>query len=106
MRTIKRRRIERKTDYKARLNLLKNEFPRIVVRKTNRYVLAQYVKSKEAQDYVLTLASSKELLDYGWPEERRGSLKSIPASYFTGLLLGKKIKKIEKKKAEAILDIG
>ena len=32
----RRRRIEAKTDYKARFNLLKSEKPRLVVRKTNR----------------------------------------------------------------------
>jgi large subunit ribosomal protein L18 len=41
---------------------------------------------------------------YGWPKENLGSLKSIPACYLTGFLLGKKILKIGKK--ECILDIG
>jgi len=105
MRTIKRRRREGKTDYKARLNLLKSGLPRVIVRKTNRYILVQYVKSKEAQDHVIAGANSKELLKYGWPKERKGSLKSLPACYLVGLLLGKKIKDKEKK-VRVILDIG
>lgn len=103
MRIQKRRRREYKTDYKARLSLLKSNIPRIVIRKTNRYILAEYVKSKEAQDFVATGTSSKELLEHGWKGE--GNLKSVPACYLTGLLLGEKIKKIDKE-AEAILDIG
>ena len=105
MRTIKRRRQEGRTDYKARLNLLKSGLPRVIIRKTNRYIIVQYVKSKEAQDHVIVTANSKELLKHGWPEERKGSLKSLPACYLVGLLLGKKIKEKEKK-VKAILDTG
>ena len=103
----KRRRREGKTDYKARLKLLESELPRIVVRKSNRYVLVQYVKSKDAQDRILLGVSSKELLKYGWPKEASGSLKSIPACYLTGLILGKEIKtKIKEEKVKTILDLG
>lgn len=105
MKTVKRRRREGKTDYKARLMLLKSPLPRIVVRKTNRYIIAQYVKSKEAQDYVVAGANSKELLKHGWDKKNAGSLKSLTACYLTGLLLGKKIKKLEKN-CKAITDIG
>lgn len=105
MKTIKKRRRKGKTDYKARLMLLKSALPRIVVRKTNRYIIIQYVKSKEAQDYIVTGANSKELLKYGWEKEKIGSLKSIPACYLIGFLLGNKIKKIGKN-SKAILDIG
>ena len=103
-RTMKRRRREGKTDYKARLNLLKSRLPRIVIRRTNRYVIVQYIKSKEAQDSVIVTVNSKELLKYGW--EKEGSLKSVPACYLTGLILGQKIKKTEKKENKAIFDIG
>jgi len=107
IRTLKKRRRKGKTDYKARLGLLKSPFPRIAVRKTNRYVMAQYIQTREAQDYVIKEANSKELLKYGWKKEQEGSLKSLPACYFTGLLLGKKIKQIEKGKGKkAILDAG
>ena len=87
--TLKRRRKEYKTDYKKRFALLKSGLPRIIFRKTNRYLIAQYVKSKEAQDAIVLGIDSKELLKYGWPEKE--SIKSIPASYLTGYLFGKKI---------------
>lgn len=108
MRVPKRRRREGKTDYKLRMGLLKSGKPRVVFRKTNSYIIGGYVESKEAKDKVVVNAVSKELLSYGWPESSRGSLKSLPASYLTGFLLGKKIlDKINKKgKAEGVFDIG
>lgn len=102
MKTLKRRRKEYKTDYLKRIKLLKSSSPRVVFKKTNKYIMAQYVKSKEAQDKVEMGISSKILIKYGWPKEFEGSLKSIPASYLTGLLIGKKIlgKKLEKPVAD------
>ena len=101
----KRRRIEGKTNYKKRIRLLKAGAGRIVFRKTNKYIIGQYIKSKEAQDSVARGIDSKILIKYGWPKEASGSLKSLPACYLTGLLLGKKI--IEKEgKTKAIFDIG
>ncbi len=104
MRVPKRRRRERKTDYLKRLKLLKGSFPRLVFRKTNRYIIGQYITSKEARDKVEIGLSSKHLLKFGWPKELQGSLKSIPASYLTGLLIGKKI--IQKNLETPILDFG
>ena len=43
-------------------------------------------------------------MNYGWPEKAKGSLKSVPASYLTGYLIGKKILKQKLKKP--VLDIG
>jgi len=101
--TTKRRRRESKTDYKARLALLKSGKPRLVVRKTNRYIIVQLVESDVAQDKVVKGVSSKELLSYDWPKELKGSLKSLPAAYLTGYLLVKKLKTLPD---EAILDMG
>ncbi len=61
MKTQRRRRLETKTDYKARLALLKSEKPRLVIRKSNRYILAQIVLSEIAQDKILFRVSSKDL---------------------------------------------
>ncbi|MBI2004140.1 50S ribosomal protein L18 [Candidatus Pacearchaeota archaeon] len=102
MTNLKRRRKEYRTDYKKRFALLKSGLPRIIFRKTNRYLIAQYVKSKEAQDSAVLGVNSKELLKYGWPEKE--SIKSIPASYLTGYLFGKKI--LLKKLERPILDLG
>ena len=104
MRTLKRRRMENKTDYGIRIKLLKSGVPRIIFRKSNRYIIAQYVTSNEARDSVIAGITSKILLKYSWPEDMKGSLKSIPASYLTGLFFGKKI--IEKKLKTPIIDIG
>ena len=103
MKVAKRRRREHKTDYGKRIKMLKGGIPRIIFRKSNRYIVAQYVSSKEAQDKIKFGASSKDLLKHGWPKENQGSLKSIPASYLTGFLIGKKIIKESK---NPILDFG
>jgi large subunit ribosomal protein L18 len=101
--TLKRRRLETRTDYRGRLELLKSKMPRLVVRKTNRYIIAQIVESEVAQDKILFGVNSKDLLGKGWPKEKQGSLKSLPAAYLAGFMLGKMAKKQIK---EAILDIG
>jgi len=101
LRTIKKRRRECKTDYKLRLGLLKSSLPRIVIRKTNKYIGIQIVESEEAQDKVTFGTTSKALLDYGWDEKLAGSLKSTSAAYLTGFLVAKKVKT-----GEFIIDIG
>jgi len=104
MKTPRRRRLEAKTDYKARLALLKSEKTRIVIRKTNHYIIIQIVKSEIAQDKVLTGNTSKILLSKGLPPESSGSLKSLGAAYLTGFLVGKQAIKLGIN--EAILDAG
>jgi large subunit ribosomal protein L18 len=104
MKVSKRRRKQAKTDYAKRIKLLKSNSPRIVFRRTNKYLIAQYVTSKEAKDKVELGTTSKELLKFGWPKEFTGSLKSISAAYLLGLLMGKKIK--EKKLEKPIVDFG
>ncbi len=95
-----RRRREGKTNYRKRLKLLLSRKPRLVVRITNRKVIAQVVEYHPDGDRTLVYADSKELEKFGW----RGDLNNTPAAYLTGLLVGKKAKDagIE----EAILDIG
>jgi large subunit ribosomal protein L18 len=97
----KRRRRECKTDYKLRLTLLKSPKPRIVIRRTNKYLIVQAVSSDEAQDKVIKGVSSKELIANGWDEKFAGSLKSVPAAYLTGILLAKKLDE-----KDFIVDIG
>jgi len=101
LRTLKRRRLEKKTDYKSRIGMLKSKTPRIAIRKTNKYLIVQLIESKEAQDKIITGVTSKDLLENGWNEKFKGSLKSTPAAYLTGLLMAKKIGK-----GKFILDIG
>ncbi len=101
MRTEKRRRRECKTDYKLRMGLLKSSKPRIVIRRTNRYVVVQAIESFEAQDKVIKGVSSKDLIAKGWDEKSAGSLKSVPACYLTGMLLAKELKT-----KDFIIDLG
>jgi len=102
--TIRRRRKECKTDYLHRLKLLKSEKPRLVFRKTNTSIIAQYVVSDEAKDKIVIGITSKKLLKFGWPEKMKGSLKSLTASYLTGYLMGKQIQK--QKLENPIVDFG
>ena len=104
MKTLKKRRRQNKTDYLKRLKLLKSKSPRIVFRKTNKYIIAQYTTSKQAQDRIEIGINSKNLINYGWPKESKGSLKSLSASYLIGLLMGKKI--LDKKLETPIVDLG
>ena len=99
----KRRRRECKTNYTKRLILLKGNYPRLVVRKTNKYLILQIIESSHAQDKVVYAVNTKELLKMGWPEAKKGSLKSVTAGYLGGLLLGNKAKEL---KSEIILDSG
>tara|TARA_Y100000310_G_scaffold164530_1_gene164311 strand:+ start:1124 stop:1606 length:483 start_codon:yes stop_codon:yes gene_type:complete len=99
----KRRRREGKTNYTKRLILLKGNLPRLVVRKTNKYIILQIVESSHALDKVKYSVNTKELLKHGWPEDKKGSLKSVTAGYLAGLLLGKKANEL---KQELILDSG
>ncbi len=101
LRTQRRRRRENKTDYQSRMALLKSGLARIVIRRTNRYFIAQIVKSEEAKDQTVLGVNSKDLLEFGWDEKLSGSLKSIPAGYLTGYLLAKKAKK-----GDYIVDLG
>jgi len=95
-----KRRREGKTDYNSRVKLLKSKEPRIVIRKTNKYIMAQIVMSKEARDFTTIYCNSKELAKFGWSF----SFKNLPASYLTGFLTAQKAKKKNIKKA--ILDLG
>ncbi len=95
-----RRKREGKTNYKKRLGLVSSGLPRMVIRKTNKNVTAQLVKSSDEGDKVIASAHTNELKKYGWKCARR----NLPAAYLTGLLCGLKAKKAGVK--NAILDIG
>jgi large subunit ribosomal protein L18 len=95
-----RRRREGVTDYRARLKLVKSGKPRLVVRRTNRYVIVQLVESKAGGDRTVLTVTSKVLARYGW----RAGTKNTPAAYLTGYLAGKLA--VAKGYTEAIADIG
>ena len=104
MKTVRKRRKENKTDYGKRIKLLKGESPRIVFRRSNKYLNSQYVISKQAQDKIKINLNSKQLLKYGWPSELKGSLSSTPAAYLLGFLTGNTI--LKEKLGEPIIDFG
>lgn len=104
MRTIRRRRREAKTDYNARLALLKSGKPRLVVRRTNKYLIAQIVKSDVAQDKIVLGATSSALLESGWPAKKTGSLKNRVAAYLTGYMIGHRA--VSSGIKSAVLDLG
>ena len=95
-----RRKREGKTDYKARLGLLKSGKPRLVVRRSLKNILAQIVQYQPKGDVVLVSAHSNELKKFGW-KLHRGNTSS---AYLVGLLLGEKAKKLKIK--EVVLDLG
>ncbi|MEM1578862.1 MAG: 50S ribosomal protein L18 [Archaeoglobaceae archaeon] len=97
---LNRRRREGRTNYRKRLKLLMSKKPRLVVRITNRRIIAQIVNYKPEGDHVILTVDSSELLNLGW----KGDLNNTPAAYLTGLLIGKKA--LEKGVESAILDIG
>ncbi len=87
------------TDYKRRVALLKSGCPRVVIRKSNRGIIAQVLEYDEKGDRVLASANSKELKGYGWPPHR-----NLPTAYLTGALLAKKAKALALK--PMVLDTG
>jgi large subunit ribosomal protein L18 len=96
---FKRRRLG-KTDYNRRLKLLLSKKPRLVVRKSLKYIIAQIVEFDKKGDKVMLSVNSKQLKKLGW----NFACDNLPAAYLTGLMIGKLSK--EKKIPEAILDSG
>lgn len=95
-----RRRKEGKTNYVKRLDMLKKGVPRLVVRKTSRCIIAQFVQFDPLGDKTIAHVNSRQLEPFGW----KAGKKNLPAAYLTGLLAGVRAKK--KKVESAVLDIG
>lgn len=95
-----KRRHDGKTDYKRRLKLLMSKKPRLVVRRTLKYVRVQMVEFDNAGDRTIVATDSGELKKMGW----KFACDNMPAAYLTGLLVGKKSLKTGVK--EAVLDAG
>jgi len=89
----KRRRREGKTDYKARVKMVrqdKNKFNtkkyRLIVRLTNRKVVCQVAYATIAGDMIVAQATSADLAKYGISV----GLKNYAAAYATGLLVARR----------------
>jgi large subunit ribosomal protein L18 len=99
--TVKFRRTrEGKTSYGLRLNLLKGQKPRLVVRKSLNNVTVSIAQYDPKGDKVLVTVHSSALRKQGW----KHSTGTIPAAYITGYIAGKKAKSLGIE--EAILDLG
>lgn len=95
-----RRKREGRTHYKKRLELLKSDKVRLVVRKSNTATLLQFIQYQPDGDKVLLALNSKKLSSFGWDFSK----KSIPANYLAGLAIGVLAKKAGIN--DAILDMG
>ncbi len=96
----KRRRREKKTDYKQRLGLLKSRLPRLVVRKSSNNTITQLIDWDRKGDNVLVQVDAKKIREHGW----KGHTGNIPSAYLAGYMLGKMAS--EKGIDRCVLDIG
>lgn len=96
-----RRKRENNTNYLKRLKLLLSRKGRLVVRFSNKRVIAQLVEFTPKGDKVLVGVDSSTLKQHGW----NYSCKNMPAAYLTGFMFGKKVAE-KKYKGEMILDTG
>jgi len=89
-----RRRREGKTDYRARLRLIKQDKTkyntpkyRLVVRKTNKDIITHLVYAKISGDVVVESAYARELKNYGL----KVGFTNYASAYATGLLIARRI---------------
>lgn len=94
-----RRRMEGRTDYQKRLAHLKSRKIRMIVRKTNKYVIVEFADFDLKGDKVIVSSTSKSLQKIGYPGKC-----NTPSAYLTGMLCAKLA--MAKGVKEAILDIG
>jgi len=95
-----RRRREGKTDYRARLALIKSQKPRAVVRRSLKNIIVQLVRFEMEGDKIITSATAVELKKHGWSK----STSNVPSAYMTGYIAGKRA--IKAGVESAVLDIG
>lgn len=94
-----RRRRKNLTNYSKRLALLKSNISRMVVRKSSKAVLVEFILFDPKGDKTIVSVHSNKLKEYGWSPRC-----NTPSAYLCGLVAGKlaKQKGIEK----FVLDIG
>jgi large subunit ribosomal protein L18 len=99
-RVARRRRREGKTNYRRRVNLLRSEQSRAVIRSSLRNIRVQVVKFDSKGDEVIASAEGHELAKFGW----QASASNTPAAYLVGYLAGVRAKNAGVQ--NAVLDIG
>jgi len=95
-----RRRRTGRTNYAKRRGLVASGSARLVVRPSNKHIVAQIVRAQPHGDQVLASAHSSELKEFGW----KAPCGNLPAAYLTGLLAGSRAK--AKGVTDVVLDIG
>lgn len=95
------RRIRGQTDYAQRLRLLKSNMTRVVIRRSNKNMLVQFVDYADKGDKILTSAKAVDLTKLGFTL----NTGNLPAAYLTGFLAGKRAQKVGFK-GECIVDFG
>ncbi len=95
-----RRRKENRTNYAKRLGLVKSGLPRMVVRKSNRYVSVQFIEFDPSGDKTLCTVTGRKLSKlFNWPSKR-----NVWSAYLAGLCAGREASK--KGVTEFVLDSG
>jgi len=96
---LKRRRLGL-TNYRKRRKYILSKLPRLVVRKTNKHLIAQIVIAKPNGDETVVGFDTRVLSEWNW----KGDENNTSAAYLLGLLIGLEARSrgVEK----AILDIG
>lgn len=95
-----RRRMELKTDYRKRLELLKSRKPRLVIRRGPNGIRCQIIEYNKEGDKTMVEVTSQHLRKFGW----KAHLGNLPAAYLTGMLAG--FSALKKGVKEAVADVG
>lgn len=94
----RRRVIRRITNYRKRFGLLKSGFKRIVLRKTNRYLIVQLINFNSTGDLIQNHLNSKMY------SSLKIGFKNILVSYIMGIKLGLLLQNVPEN--SLIFDIG
>ena len=81
-----KRRLKNLTNYYKRKVYIESGKIRLVVRISNKHVVAQLIKAEIKGDVCLSSVHSSQLKEFGWIF----SSKNLPACYILGYMLGKK----------------
>lgn len=95
------RRIRGLTDYNLRLKLLKSNLTRVVIRRSNKSVVVQFIEYSPLGDKIISSAKSKDLEKLGY----KLNTGNISAAYLTGMLAAKRAMS-KGLNSDCILDLG
>ena len=96
-----KRKIKGRTNYQKRLELIKSNKPRLLVRKLSKTLVGQVIEYMPDGDKTLLTVNTKDLTKLGYS----GFTRNVPSAYLLGLFLAKKSKEKNLGK-EMVPDIG